>query len=101
MFSSSLSRKPAALARTAAVSGIALAAFGFTAGTASAGTVPAERSAAPRTATAQAAFPQAGGVESLPAHLVQRVCTELEAIVAQLPVSSAPAQVCKLVNGWD
>ncbi|OKJ28106.1 hypothetical protein [Streptomyces sp. CB01580] len=91
MFSSSLSRKPAGLARTAAVTGIALAAFGFTAGTASAGTVPAERSA----------LPQAGAGEDLPAHLVQRVCTELGAIVAQLPVSSAPAQVCKLVNGWD
>ncbi|MFF9401128.1 hypothetical protein ACF1FX_10660 [Streptomyces sp. NPDC014646] len=96
MFSSSLSRKPAGLARTAAVTGIALAAFGFSAGTASAGTVPAERSAAP-----QAALPQAGAAEDLPAHLVQRVCTELEAIVAELPVSSAPAQVCKLVNGWD
>ncbi|MFE1402284.1 hypothetical protein ACFW5D_01165 [Streptomyces sp. NPDC058770] len=101
MFSSSLSRKPAGLARTAAVTGFALAAFGFSAGTASAGTVPAERPAAPQAAASQAALPQAGAGADFPAHLVQRVCTELEAIVAQLPVSSAPAQVCQLVNGWD
>ncbi|MFF3730240.1 hypothetical protein ACFYXM_07945 [Streptomyces sp. NPDC002476] len=101
MFDSSLSRKPAALARTATVGGLALAAFAFTAGTASAGTVPAERSAAPQNAAAQAALPRAGAGEDLPAHLVQRVCAELAAIVAQLPESSAPAQVCMLVNGWD
>lgn len=91
MFTSSLSRKPAALARTAAVTGAALAALAFSAGTAGASAIAAERPAAPR----------GGAVEEIPGHVASRVCTELEAIVAQLPVPSAPAQVCKLVNGWD
>ncbi|MFI9627126.1 hypothetical protein [Streptomyces sp. NPDC052042] len=91
MFSSSLSRKPAALVRTVAATGLVLAAFTFGAGTASAATVPVERTASS----------QAETVGGLPAYVVQRVCTEAEAIVAQLPLTSAPVQVCKLVNGWD
>ncbi|MEU9760661.1 hypothetical protein [Streptomyces sp. NPDC047985] len=96
MFSPSLSRKPAALAHTAAVTGLALAGLAVSAGTASAGTVPAER-----TAASQAVSPQAGAAQNLPEHAVQRVCTELEAIVGRLPLHAAPVQVCKLVNGWD
>ncbi|MFG3529525.1 hypothetical protein ACGF8B_22620 [Streptomyces sp. NPDC047917] len=82
MFSSSLSRRPAIVTRTAAaVTGIALASLVLGAPVASA-----------------AQGPSADGPR--PAHGASRVCEDLEAILAQLPVS-APVPVCKLVNGWD
>ncbi|MFD5499008.1 hypothetical protein ACFWJS_04685 [Streptomyces sp. NPDC127061] len=69
------------MTRTAAVTGIALASLVLAAPAASA-----------------APGPSADGPR--PAHGVARVCEDLEAALAQLPVS-APVPVCKLVNGWD
>ncbi|MFF9349547.1 hypothetical protein [Streptomyces sp. NPDC014734] len=87
MFSSSLSRRPAAVARTAAVTGLALAAFALGAGTASA---------------AQAASPETAAAGQLPGHAADRVCTGPEAVLGQLSLPApASVPVCKLVNGWD
>ncbi|MFB7914588.1 hypothetical protein [Streptomyces sp. NPDC056061] len=87
MFSSSLSRRPAAVARAVAVAvaGLALAAFALPVGAAS---------AAP-------ASPQAATVGQPPAPVAERVCTDVEAILVRLHLPTGPIPVCKLVNGWD
>ncbi|MFE6665886.1 hypothetical protein ACFVFH_20300 [Streptomyces sp. NPDC057697] len=75
--------RTAAATRTAAVTGLALAAL--TLGT-----------------PAALAAPGADTDGQRPAHGVVRVCTEVEAFLARLPLPApAPVPVCKLVNGWD
>ncbi|MGW2848720.1 hypothetical protein [Streptomyces sp. NPDC001108] len=73
--------RTAALARTAAVTGIALAGLLFGAATASA--APGDATGRPEAAQGTA-----------------RACESVEAALAGLPVS-VPVPVCKLVNGWD
>ncbi|MGW7093015.1 hypothetical protein [Streptomyces sp. NPDC054874] len=82
MSRSPLAKKQRRPARAAAlVTGIALAALALSTGLASA-TTPA---GPPPTAD----------------HVTRLICTELADLIGQLPPESAPAQVCKLVNGWD
>ncbi|MFD7066262.1 hypothetical protein ACFV97_03400 [Streptomyces sp. NPDC059913] len=75
--------RTAALARTAAVTGIALAGLLFGAATASAAPAPGDATGRPEAAQGTA-----------------RACESVEAALAGLPVS-VPVPVCKLVNGWD
>ncbi|MYQ83299.1 hypothetical protein GTY51_06520 [Streptomyces sp. SID4936] len=73
--------RTAAVTRAAAVTGLAFAALTFG-------------------APAALAAPGAGTGGQRPAHEVTRVCTDVEAFLARLPLP-APVLVCKLVNGWD
>lgn len=84
MFRSSLSHRSGRFARAVAVGGLAFASLALCTGVASAD--------AP-------AGPAASG--GMPDHAVQVVCTHLGDALDVLPPHSAPAQVCKLVNGWD
>ncbi|MFJ9681119.1 hypothetical protein ACIRP2_24160 [Streptomyces sp. NPDC101194] len=86
MFSSSLSRRPAGAARTAAVTGLALVSLALSAGAAS--------------AAGTASFGPPAGQHG-PAQADQAACTHLETVLDRLLLPAAPVQVCKLVNGWD
>ncbi|MEU6018613.1 hypothetical protein ABZ826_32710 [Streptomyces sp. NPDC047515] len=86
MFSSSLSRRPVGAARTAAVTGLALVSLALSAGAAS--------------ASGTASFGSPAGQPG-PVQADRTVCTSLQTILDRLPLSAAPVQVCKLVNGWD
>ncbi|MFB6942798.1 hypothetical protein [Streptomyces sp. NPDC056305] len=86
MFSSSLSRRPAGAARTAAVTGLAVVSLALSTGAAS--------------ASGTASFGPPAGHPG-PVQADQTVCTRLETVLDRLPLPAAPVQVCKLVNGWD
>ncbi|MGW2180176.1 hypothetical protein ACWCXX_19110 [Streptomyces sp. NPDC001732] len=83
MFRSSLSRRRAGAARTAAVTGLVLVSLALSTGAAAAAdsTLPA-----PQHPTA---------------HDVRAFCERVEAVTDRLPLPAAPVEVCKLVNGWD
>ncbi|MFF8713578.1 hypothetical protein ACF07T_19420 [Streptomyces sp. NPDC015184] len=83
MFRSSLSRRHAGAARTAAVTGLVLVSLALSTGAATAADTG---SPAPRN-------PAVGDVGAF--------CERVAAVTDRLPLPSAPATVCKLVNGWD
>ncbi|MFE7617373.1 hypothetical protein [Streptomyces sp. NPDC057496] len=83
MFRSSLSRRHAGAARTAAVTGLVLVSLALSTGAAAA-------------ADTGPAVPQRPA-----AHDVGAFCEQVAELTDRLPLPAAPVTVCKLVNGWD
>jgi hypothetical protein len=83
VFRSSLSRRHAGAARTAAVTGLVLVSLALSTGAA----------AAADTGPAAPQHPVT--------HDVQAFCEQMEAVTDRLPLPAAPVTVCMLVNGWD
>ncbi|MFF3392495.1 hypothetical protein ACFYW1_16405 [Streptomyces sp. NPDC002669] len=83
MFRSSLSRRRTGAARTAAVTGLVLVSLALSTGAATAADTGSPAPQHPAT------------------HDVGAFCERMGDLTDLLPLPSAPATVCKLVNGWD